>query len=305
MKKNRIWVVALALILVGGIIGAIGYASGASTGIRWDKTGLHTLGNRSDTLEMAESYDIITSITIDHDIGNVTLEPSFDGSFGYSLTYYSTVEPEINYSDGRLNISVKSRTYNGWGFSSFGFNIGQDYSNDLIVYYPEGAEFTSGVIDCGMGRLKLEGAGFGRLRADASMGQIILNDISSGKTEIYSHMGKVELYNVYAGATEITADMGAVDCRDTHLSQRSRITLNMGALNYRGTFGGGADIEANMGAVEIRLDDSLDNYDFDLDCDMGEVRFDGNNKGDDYNERNGTGNLIKIKANMGAITVNR
>jgi hypothetical protein len=256
-------------------------------------------------LEMAESYDIITSLTIDHDIGNVILEPSFDGSFGYSLSYYENLEPKINYSGGKLNISVKSSPqYIGWSSSGFGFNIGTDYTNDLTIYYPEGAEFTTGEIDCSMGSISIEGAVFGRLRTEASLGQINLTDINSGKTDIIAHMGKIELYNVNAESTVIIANMGSVDCRNVQLSQNSKIELDMGALNYRGTFSGGANINASMGAVDIRLDDSLDNYDYDLDCDMGSVHFDGNNKGDDYSSRNGTNNLIKVKANMGAITVN-
>ncbi|MDR0857990.1 MAG: DUF4097 domain-containing protein [Oscillospiraceae bacterium] len=304
MKNNRIWLIALGLILVGGILGVVGYASGASTGVRWDRGGIRAIGGRNDLLEMSDTYDTVSSITIDHDVGNVTLEPSYDGSFGYSLQYNDDIEPIVDYSDGKLRIVTKAPNYNGWG--SFGFNIGPfsgEYENNLTVYYPEGAEFYFGDIQCALGQISIDGADFERLTAEADMGQITVKNVNSGKTVVIAHMGKVELYGVTAGAADITANMGAVECRDVSLSGNSSIELSMGALNYRGTVSGELNVEANMGAVELRLEDGLDNYDFDLDCDMGSVYFGGREMGGDYTSRSSAANLIKVKSNMGAIKV--
>ncbi len=119
------------------------------------------------------------------------------------------------------------------------------------------------------------------LEADLDMGDLKISDVTCDKLEAELAMGNLEIKKVKA--EKITADCKMGDCKV-----------------YDSTFD---ELKGNcdMGNVHVKLTDSVDNYGIEAKVDMGDIKIDGHNEGNEYNSKGDK--TMDLNVDMGNITV--
>ena len=119
------------------------------------------------------------------------------------------------------------------------------------------------------------------MEANLDMGDLKISDLACKKLEAELAMGNLEIKK--AKAEKITADCKMGDCK----------ILESAFDELKGN--------CDMGNVHVKLTDSVDNYGIEAKVDMGDVKIDGRNEGNEYNSKGDK--TMDLKVDMGNITV--
>lgn len=120
--------------------------------------------------------------------------------------------------------------------------------------------------------------------------------------EIYNSMGDIDLTNTQAKNLYIEANMG--DIRGRNLKTEGMYIENdMGNIELAGVFLNESEIHNDMGDIEINVHDKLENYSYDADCSMGDVKV-NHEKGRNSQVSSSAKNKMTIRDSMGDITMN-
>jgi hypothetical protein len=160
------------------------------------------------------------------------------------------------------------------------------------------------------------------LEADTSSGDIVAlfeRGIAAEEVRFDSSSGNVRLEmageNPNLGRIELDSSSGDIDITfspESNVPALSNISTeaNSGAitLDLRGTWGTDATItvDASSGDIELRLPANV-GLDIDAETNSGEIRFNGDNQGEDFNQRttvDGAPTLtVRIDVNSGDVTI--
>ncbi len=259
---------ALGLVLV-----VVGFLSGGKF------KSITVFGKELDYIDMEETFDKqkITSLEIDVDADNISI---VEGS-EFRIVGTNVVKNSISTGVRGNTLYIKENRRN-W-YERIGLFI-HTRDTKITLYVP--SDFVAEYTD---------------LEVDA--GELNIEKLTTGTLKMYISAGKADLANVTVtdeakmsvGAGGITGEWLAINNLD--------VDVDAGACKLSGAFYKNIKLECDAGS--IRLDTSLteDEYNYDLDRDVGSVKVNNNAYNDYKNRNNNAENDIEADCSVGSINI--
>lgn len=292
-KKNML-IAAGGLLAVGVIFCAIGLATGAKS-VNYHN-GKITIGDKlmgstsfssqniADILPLKEKQTIslsgqkISSIDCDDGLqSDVTIQQGNDWEISYQLAMPERFSYQID--DQELKLSYKRPA-----------NTGTDQSENITITVPKGTSLED-------------------VDLSSSMGDLLIQDISCKEIHLDSSLGDVSLKNLSAGELDLSGSLGDITAQGITVSDKVSVDGSMGNITLDGTLLCDIDISGGMGDSKLILHGaSLGDYDYDVDCSMGDLLIDGADvssemMGGSYQKDNGQDREIHANGGMGDIKI--
>lgn len=298
-------------------------------------------GGGGELVSFSQDIDSFTSIDVDLDYYDVDLVPS--DKFAVEGAYLSKEgKPLIEVRNDTL--TVKDNEHIGININIDLPGL-ISYSNhpNIIIYYPENTKLKNVVIQCDssdlslenltaeqaefdleFGKLELSGIAANNITIEMDSGECSLKGIKAAeKLDISNNFGKTSLEDAEMRILKIDADSGDVTLTNTAfdsgaltldmgkltakgaISKGLKVESNSGEVNVEGKLTGLTDIKSDMGKVSVSPGAPKDQFNYELNADMGSVSIGGEKMSGDVTASNvSAANTLKIKTNMGEIKVN-
>ena len=236
-KTAKALIVAACLILLGAVIGGIGFLCGG-----WDTL---TENYGPGSVENSQSWsDPVTKLKISTVSDNVVLLPSEDGRcrVDWKDTRYGYYE--VSLERGTLEIRYRDTVQNIF------FDFGENESRTVAVYLPESI-YESLQVTTTSGNFASSGFSFDKTKLTTTSGQVGLEDGFFGEAKINTTSGDVVLHGCDASATEINTTSGSVVLHDYDAAATKIVTTSGEVGLGNGSFG---EAKINTTSGDVVLD---------------------------------------------------
>lgn len=336
-------IVAAAMLVVGLVIAGIGYMAGGNQPIHFDRKGIH-VGNEGETTNgkmdsLTEKLDSFSSISTDLDYSDVELIPS--DKYAIEANFSSEYgKPNFKVENGTLTVKDGNHKKFNVNIDIFGFFTSENEMS-VKIYYPKDAKLKDVVIKGGSSDLSFENLTAEKAEFDLDFGKLELSDLSAKNIKVSMDSGDCSMSNITADDLAVSNDLGkttldgaklktlelkadsgdvsitgvSMDYGDLKLdlgkltakevsSKGLKVENDSGDINLQGTLLGTTDINCDMGKVTVNPGASKDQFNYDLDADLGSVSIGEDKASGSLSLSNGAKNTMKITSNMGDINVN-
>lgn len=275
----KILIISACFILVGAIVGGIGFALGGR-GLVIDGDWNYHFAENDGKIEKNEVLEPFSSAIINIRRGKVSVVAGSEYRIEIK-SHSSAFSPTYSVKKGVLEVSSP--------YSGFTLDIGifGTFNDSVIVTVPED-KLTSLSVESKAGDVNicgLTGSASGNITVRSSAGEVEIERVHGfGELEIKSSAGQIEMNDVEVGKATVTSSAGSVDIED---------------------FAGSLDLKTSAGGVEVSLKKGVyseDKYYVELDASAGSVTVDGEKvKGSDRSFGRGSEYRIKIETSAGSI----
>ena len=235
-KTAKALIVAACLILLGAVIGGIGFFCGG-----WDSL---TENYGPDAVANSQSWsEPVTKLEISAVSDDVVLLPSEDGKVrvDWKDTRYGYYE--VSLERGTLEITYRDTEH--W----LRFDFGEEAPRTVAVYLPE-STYESLLLTTVSGHAASSGFSFADTEITTVSGQVCLNDGDLGETRIRTTSGDVVLDSCDASETEIRTTSGSVALHD-YDAATTKIVTTSGEVGLGNGFFGEMTVETVSGDVVL------------------------------------------------------
>lgn len=264
IRKN-IWMAILTLITVCCVIGGTFYHAGMFDLKKGFRLGEDRMTSTSVDLETFHA------INVDADMMSLSIEEGDRFYLHGKCTDRLKVEYEIK--DGILFLKERNPRKAFWGGV-------RNESCNMTLTIPKNTEMDSVEIKLAMGNADLENIASIECEAQTNMGNCTLEKCSFNKADIDTNMGEITIKNTDLGKADIDNDMGSIRIKNCIFQD----------LN----------VDNSMGEILIEANQSLDNYQIELEAAMGDVQVNGQSEGTKYRQSGNAGTL-EASTSMGSV----
>jgi len=329
-----IWKIIIIVIIIGLILSIVGFATGASRTLFFDRTGVHISGSGiSHITEMNLSQ--IRNVSVDVGLSDVELVIS--GDFGIEL-YGSDIEWLWTLEEETLNISHSKNTR----MQIINLDFITSERNYVKIFLPEDAVLDIVDIKTSSGDIKINNFRVDRLEVKSSFGDVDVNNITSnnlyvdlssgrftgasintGRFTFTSRFGDGRFQSVTADSLKADSSSGSMqftDCAFGEFNATSRfgsittngfaasktnILANSGNVRINGDLSGETIIHTDFGDIKLVLSREKDEYSYDISVRFGSITFDGVRQRDQTTLTSGTSytNHLKLSSSSGEVDV--
>ncbi len=338
-------IAAAAMVTVGILLAGIGWMAGGNQPIYVDHKGIHVGerdGSDNGTLEsFSQNVGSFSSIDADLDFYDVDLVPS--DKFAVDGTFYSKDgKPDVKVENGTLTIRDKKAGRININIEIPDLFTFDDQPR-VTIYYPKDTELKDLTLKCDtsdlayenlavtgkadleldFGSLDIKGLSAKNITISMDSGRCTLKGLKADDLNVVNNMGKttvegavlktfkvdadsgeINLSGVTADQGELIADMGRIDGKDM-ATNGLKVNSNSGEVVLNGKLFGLTDITSDMGSVTVNPGASKDQFNYELNADMGSVSVGGDNLSGNVAMNNASAkNTLKVKTDMGSIKVN-
>ena len=235
-KTAKALIVAATLILLGAVIGGIGFFFGG-----WDTL---TENYGPDAVENSQSWsDPVTKLEISTVSDNVRLLPSEDGKVRVDWKDTRYGHYEVSLERGTLEICYRDMEQKPH------FDFGEEKPRTVAVYLPE-SDYDSLLLTTVSGNAASSGFSFGRTEITTASGQVGLESGDLGETRITTTSGDVVLDGCDTSTAEIKTTSGNVVLHD-HNAAATKIVTTSGEVGLGNGFFGETTVETGSGDVVL------------------------------------------------------
>jgi hypothetical protein len=286
----------------------------------------------------SENLNSFDSIEADLDRYEVDLIPS--DKFAIEAEYNKDIgKPEVKVENNTLTIKSRKNKFLNVDIDLFGLTFNRDYQS-IKIYYPKDTKWKNLALQVGVSDLDFDGLNAEKLDLNIDYGKLNLSNVNAGAVKVELDSGDCTLKNIQAddlnvnndlGKTviegaklktfEMEADSGDVTITDI-TSDSSKLNLDLGKLtakglfskglkvtndsgdiNLQGTLLGTTDVTCDMGKVTISPGGSKDQFNYELNTDMGSATIGGDKVSGSIKSANSAPNTLKVKNSMGDINI--
>lgn len=233
----------------------------------WEKENWQQVDGK-DKQKLNVTVDTLRELYLEVSDCNLVIEDSSDEYVWLlvndgSRVYYKTEKDTVN----KDILSVRNHRYHRIG-------NWRDRPNDTItLYLPK---------DCDLQMVSVY-MGAGYMESVALKGNMMEINVGAGICEAKGF--EADTVNLLVGAGQIKADRlkadtaiievgaGEMIVQDVAVKEHTEVELSLGNAEITGTMTGQIDAECNMGNLTMRFTGSEDDYEFDVDCDMGDAKI--------------------------------
>jgi hypothetical protein len=297
MKKatRNLLIVALSLVLIGGILGFTGYYLGGMKAVGLTSSG--PLVSNSLLASVNERWDKLTALDIDSNALNLKIVEG--DSFSLTGKYDAdNVTLAVSESNGVLKIHSSSR---GNQRSWIGFSWPEQ---ELTLTYPRNAVFDTASVNSDLGNLHAEGLNADTLKVKLAAGKFTGAHITTKQLDLNMDLGKCEIDGLEVSDNARTSlNSGSLTLKDSSVSNLTA-SNKLGSFDFTGTLSGKAKIDMDLGSLDLDLDNREADMSYAVSSHMGSVTLNGH--GADSTASGGPSSAslrLEATTNMGSIDI--
>jgi hypothetical protein len=306
MKKvtRNLLIIALALILVGGILSSAGFALGGMKTVNLTPQGPVVESFEGDGIVVVdERWNKLTALDIDSSILNLKMVEGDDFSLKGS---YDSRLMTLDITEANGVLTIRDIRHGDWNVLNFdlGFLNDSRKTRGLTLTYPSGTKFGNVAVKSSLGNLEVQGLKADTLDVRLNLGNFTGRDIMTKSFAADLDMGNCEINGLEVSAEAYAAmDSGRLSLKNATINDLTAEN-NMGRFDFSGTLSGKADIELNMGSLDMDLDIAADDLAYSIDADMGSITLNGRNLGSSALSGPSSPTLtLDVRLNMGSADI--
>lgn len=134
----------------------------------------------------------------------------------------------------------------------------------------------------------------------------IPDDMEITEASVEADLGDIDVQDVAIASLDIVQHMGDITVEDVRFAQL-KMDQNMGDISYEGTHPGNIQAENDMGDIQVTIRGSQQEYRYELSTDMGEVRFNdhrGENRTSIHGGKADARYFLSLDNHMGDVELN-
>jgi hypothetical protein len=208
---------------------------------------------------------------------------------------FDTREVKYQLKNGTLRV-YSEKSYRWWNGKPRG---------TIYLYLPKGMSLDSIDLEVGAGTLESIGLEANEIDVEVDAGMGMIESLYGNEIDVSTNAGTLEIYEITT--KELSAEVGAGSLSVQNLSAEDvDLNASTGSLTIEGKVGRNADIECGAGSISMVLQGAETDYDYQLECAMGEINLNGEGYSGLGNERtikNGGKGIFDVECSMGSIEI--
>ena len=140
-----------------------------------------------------------------------------------------------------------------------------------------------------------------KIEIDAPAAYVALQDFSAEEMEFSAGAGSIEASGLQTKKLILSAEAGAITVTDSEAAELEA-DAEAGVLRFSGSITDMVDADAELGNIVLNLSQSEDDFDYEIDSDLGNVEFDGVSM-ENFVICNKASGKMKLDSSMGNIEI--
>ena len=140
-----------------------------------------------------------------------------------------------------------------------------------------------------------------KIEIDAQAAYVALQDFSAEEMEFSAGAGSIEASGLQTKKLILSAEAGAITVTDSEAAELEA-DAEAGVLRFSGSITDMVDADAELGNIVLNLSKSEDDFDYEIDSDLGNVEFDGVSM-ENFVICNKASGKMKLDSSMGNIEI--
>jgi len=214
---------------------------------------------------------------------------------------------ELNIEVGGCELKVEESGDNNFYLEAENTKKFQGYVKDGVLYVK--GTVNTGVINdltaCEITLYVPQNVHFDKVNAQLGAGNMEWKDLNVNEAFFEVGAGQITLSSIQADTLELTVGMGEILAEEMQVKELDA-EVDMGHFFAEGSISEGASVECNMGSLEMKVDGKWEDFNYDLDCGMGNLQLGENTYSGISNEKeidNQADKEMEIKCAMGNIEI--
>ncbi|MEK4670249.1 DUF4097 family beta strand repeat-containing protein [Niallia sp. FSL R7-0271] len=285
---RRITIIASGLIVLGILLAAIGFFSGAKLSIIKTETGLKAVGPE-DRKHEEWVLNEFKNLEVDLADADIEIIPSNE----YKLEIHRMEGSEITHQIKNNTLIINDKT--AFPAITFSMNFsGAIQQTKIKVYIPESTEFDDVYIVSKFGDTNINGVTTNNFKIASNDSDVVIKNVKSNKLAIENKFGDITASNVEAAQLAIQindgdAELSKIDITenasvinqfgDTNLSDFTSHDIKLeskdGDINIKGKLLGQSIIDSKFGDINLALANKESELSYDIDNDFGDITING------------------------------
>ncbi len=240
--------------------------------VSWERGEWQEADTSGTMQKLAVTEDTLWELDVEVTDCSLTIEESSDDSVwlavdgSRSKTYY-----QIEKEAGNKNIlSIRKKGYRRNGIQYDGI------SDDIRLYMPRGCNLHEISIMMGAGEMKTIPLTADELEINVGAGNCEAQGFEAETIELLVGAGRISTTGLKAKKAVMEIGVGELTVSEIDVQGQTEIELDLGNADITGTLTGETDAECNLGELRFHLTGSEEDYGFDVECGVGEIKI-GNN----------------------------
>lgn len=175
----------------------------------------------------------------------------------------------------------------------------------IYLYLPKGMSLDSFDLEIGAGALNSIALEAKEIDVEVDAGTAVIESLTGNEVDLVVNAGGLEINDVTA--VDLSAETGAGSLVIQNFStEDASFHASAGSLDLGGKIGRNADMECGAGSIHLTLQGAETDYDYDLECSMGEININENTYSGLSSERtirNDGRGVLDIECSVGSIEV--
>lgn len=176
----------------------------------------------------------------------------------------------------------------------------------IYLYLPRNMSLESVDLEIGAGALESIALKANEIDVDVDAGAAVIESLQGSEVDLSVNAGGLEVRGVTA--EELSAETGAgALVIGNFTAGNAEICASAGSIEAEGTIERNADIECGAGSIKMMLHGTEEDYDYELECSMGEIIVGRNTYSGLSSEktiRNGGRGVMDVECSVGNIEIN-
>lgn len=140
-----------------------------------------------------------------------------------------------------------------------------------------------------------------KIEIDAEAAYVELKDFTAEEMEFSVGAGSIEATGMQTQKLSLSAEAGAITLTDSEAAELEA-DAEAGAIHFSGSITDMVEADAELGNIVLKLSQSEDDFDYEIDSDLGNVEFDGVSVGNSVIHNKASGKM-KLDSSMGNIEI--
>ncbi|MDR1800389.1 MAG: DUF4097 domain-containing protein [Lachnospiraceae bacterium] len=296
MKKGwkRFWIACLIIIGIGVVLLGIGAVAGArpqevadaiDNGWYWGPF-MRGPSKYTSTEDKTYSFADVTELKLDLDAITCVVQSGNVDAVMVEATNFNS-HYEISCDQDGAKLTVKTKISGDWlGRIHFFYNE----EPTVTITVPDDTRYKTLNVDGSVGNYEINNISADKMKINVDAGELYITGISTDELDLEVSAGNVELqkgsasekmkievgagevsaYDISTGALEVEVSLGRAVI-DGYSVSEAKFSVGAGDLTGYGKATEKTKIDCNLGNVELVLNGKESDYDYSVDCGVGDV----------------------------------
>ena len=175
----------------------------------------------------------------------------------------------------------------------------------VYLYLPKDMSLESIDLELGAGTLESIALEADEIDVELGAGTAVIESLYGNEIDLFTGAGSLEVGEITAGDLSAEAGAGMLFIQ-SFSADKVEMNVSAGSLEAEGTIGRNADLECGVGSMNLILHGAETDYDYEIECAVGEIILGDNSYSGLSSERtirNGGRSVLDIECAMGSVVI--